>query len=358
MKKPVTLCRKNREDIPSRKALPKNPELAKILKRLGRLGTLVPRLFKSFDFEDYRSFISGRLYVEERRSNAGRPPFDCVMMLKILLLQRWHNLTPVEMETVLYSPDVWQFLGIRSYAETPKTSTIWRYRERFAEAGILDGIVHRVTLGAHARGLDIMSGELAADSTFFLVPVQRNSRDENKAIKGGQGGELWAECPAVRRHKDTEARWGSKHGTYVYGYKLHIIIDVRTKMVLGWSVTPGNVHDSKGLEPLLDPAFAGRDLYVDAGYVGMEGLCAEYGIKAHICEKATGGHPLTHDQKVRNKLLSKIRCRVEHAFGFMEQSLHGKVVRTVGIGRAKANLAMCCFLWNMERLSVLDRKAG
>ena len=55
-----------------------------------------------------------------------------------------------------------------------------------------------------------------------------------------------------------------------------------------------------------------------------------------ICEKGRRNHPLTEKQKAENRRKSKTRCLVEHVFGFEEQSMHGLIVRTIGIVRAKA----------------------
>ena len=56
-------------------------------------------------------------------------------------------------------------------------------------------------------------------------------------------------------------------------------------------------------------------------------------------------------QKESNRKKSKVRCRVEHVFGYMEQSMRGLVFRGVGIVRAKANIAMTNLVYNMCRLA-------
>ena len=59
-----------------------------------------------------------------------------------------------------------------------------------------------------------------------------------------------------------------------------------------------------------------------------------------ICEKGYRNRPLTKEQKKSdNRKKSKTRCLVEHVFGFEEQTMRGFVVRTVGLIRAKANVA-------------------
>lgn len=62
------------------------------------------------------------------------------------------------------------------------------------------------------------------------------------------------------------------------------------------------------------------------------------------------GHPLTEEQKERNRRKSKVRSRVEHVFGFMEQTMGGLIFRGVGLIRAKANIALTNLVYNMCRL--------
>ena len=50
--------------------------------------------------------------------------------------------------------------------------------------------------------------------------------------------------------------------------------------------------------------------------------------------------PLTEEQKANNKEKSRTRARVEHLFGFLENSMHGSIVRTIGIARAKAKIGV------------------
>ena len=43
-------------------------------------------------------------------------------------------------------------------------------------------------------------------------------------------------------------------------------------------------------------------------------------------------------QKASNKEKSKTRVRVEHIFGFVENSMNGSFVRTIGLARAKTKI--------------------
>ena len=94
----------------------------------------------------------------------------------------------------------------------------------------------------------------------------------------------------------------------------------------------------------------GEPAWLDAGYAGMEDVVRAKHMTPIICEKGRRGHPLTDEQKERNRQKSKVRSRVEHVFGFMEQTMGGLVFRRVGMIRAKANIAMTNLVYNMCRL--------
>ncbi len=58
------------------------------------------------------------------------------------------------------------------------------------------------------------------------------------------------------------------------------------------------------------------------------------GCENQICEKGKRNHPLTEKQRESNREKSKVRCRIEHIFGFMTNSMHGITIRSIGITRA------------------------
>ena len=76
---------------------------------------------------------------------------------------------------------------------------------------------------------------------LFRVPIQLNSREENAQIKAGQHPEGWSENKQCQ--KDTEARWTKKNGKSSFGYKNHISVDVKHKLIRRFHVTSAKVHD-------------------------------------------------------------------------------------------------------------------
>lgn len=106
-----------------------------------------------------------------------------------------------------------------------------------------------------------------------------------------------------------------------------------------YSVTNASVHDSQKCTDLLEES--DKALFADSAYSSEEiaEKLPKY-CENQICEKGFRNHPLTEEQKENNKKKSKIRCRIEHIFGFMTNSINGITIRSIGIDRAWLNIGL------------------
>jgi IS5 family transposase len=68
-----------------------------------------------------------------------------------------------------------------------------------------------------------------------------------------------------------------------------------------------------------------------------------------VCEKGYRNKPLTEEQKANNTTKSRVRSRVEHIFGFMENSMHGMYLYNIGIKRITAVIGLMNLIYNMFR---------
>lgn len=66
------------------------------LEKLSKLGDCLERL-KIIDWESFRPTIALAL-IRERKSNAGRPPFNCILLFKTIVLQKLYNLSDDQTE--------------------------------------------------------------------------------------------------------------------------------------------------------------------------------------------------------------------------------------------------------------------
>ena len=72
-----------------------------------------------------------------------------------------------------------------------------------------------------------------------------------------------------------------------------------------------------------------------------------------VHEKGYKNAPLTEEQKASNKEKSHIRVRVEHVFGFMENSMNGMFIQSIGIVRATGIIGLMNLTYNMFRATQL-----
>ncbi len=108
-----------------------------------------------------------------------------------------------------------------------------------------------------------------------------------KAILPGFGKEVAIDASVIRTYSnpekgsDPEASWGVKHSpqannkegiVWMYGYKLHMVVDANYGIPLAQFVTTGKRHESEELPPLIDKAkrinswFAPKVAIADRGY--------------------------------------------------------------------------------------------
>lgn len=198
------------------------------------------------------------------------------------------------------------------------------------------------------RGLITHKGSLV-DASFVEVPKRKDKPGEKDKINEGEFPEDWN--VHMIRQKDTEARWTKKGDQSFFGYKNHVKVDEENKLVVDYTVTSANVHDSQELAKLSEPNDGG--LYADSAYIGIP---LPEGVEGKICERSKRGKPLTEEQKARNKAISKIRCRVEHVFGFIEIKMKGSTCRLIGKARAAFNIGLTNLVYNLCRAEFLCRK--
>ena len=317
-------------------------------------ASMLDQLNRIVNWEDFRSTLE-IIRNKERKSNAGRKPFDVVFMFKILVLQSLYNLSDAQMEFQITDRfSFMAFLGLQLNDRVPDEKTIWLFREELTNAELIKPLFDRFEATLSAGGFAARKGQII-DATIVSVPKQRNSRAENKQIKEGETPEDWKSKPNKKRQKDTDARWTKKRNVTYYGYKNHVNVDVQHKFIRQYDVTNASVHDSQVVGDILDQNNGGQDVYADSAYVGEEvwKLLKEEGLRSQINEKGYRNRPLTDEQKASNREKSKIRSRVEHVFGVQSQRAGGLILRGIGLVRAKAKIGLRNLSYNLSRYALL-----
>lgn len=326
------------------------------LMRLTKMGDPLEKVTGTVDFEIFRPILN-KVFEKESIAPGGRPPWDYVLMLKIIFLQQWYSIADDMTEYLINDRLSFQrFLGLTLGDKVPDAKTIWLFRENLRKKGAEKELFELFARQMEDQGVITRSGSIV-DASFADAPRQRNSREENKKIKEGDREELWKDSIHKCRQKDKDARWTKKNNETHYGYKDHVKVDRDSKMIVNYSVTDAAVHDSREVVGLIDEK--DNELYADSAYVGgelHEALTQKNPkIKLKINEKGYRNKPLAEEQKVNNREKSRVRARVEHVFGHMTNSFGEIFVRSVGISRARCQIGLKNLAYNLRRYECLLR---
>jgi IS5 family transposase len=321
------------------------------LEKLSKKQDPLERLSIHIDFEFFRKPLEKFFDKDIDRSKGGRPSYDYVLMFKVLILQRYYNLSDDTIEyAILDRLSFMRFLGLGINDPVPDAKTIWLFRDKLTCGGMIEKLFSYLDKQLNRDGIIVHKGKLV-DASIVEVPIQRNSRDENKQLKEGNVPEDWNENKL--RQKDTDAQWVTHNGKNYFGYKNHIKADSKTKLITGYKATTANIHDSEMASELVDSKEdSGQPLHADSAYrsEAIEQMCQKKNIESCIHEKGYRGNPLTKRQQQRNKKKSKTRARVEHIFGFMTNSMNQMYLHYRNFVRNQAAIGLMNLTYNLFRL--------
>jgi IS5 family transposase len=338
---------------------------------LSKKGDELERLAAVVDFELFRGELE-RAVPRADRSKGGRPPFDHVLMFKVLILQTQNNLSDERCEFYLRDRLTWmRFLGLGLGDPVPDANTIWTFREALTKAGAIERLFELFDQELRAQGYLAMSGQLL-DATIVAAPKQRNTKTEKQAIREGRIPDDWQRQPAKLRQKDRDARWTvkttkakSREGDTPlvdlaipeFGYQNHISADRRHRLIRTWRVTDAAAHAGGYLADLLDPDNTASGVWADTAYRSRknEGLLRQRMLTSHIHRKKPAHQPMPRHVARANAKKSAVRAHVEHVFAEQKARM-GLFVRTIGLARATTKIGLANLLHNMRRLLWLERQ--
>jgi transposase, IS5 family len=185
------------------------------LKDLSSKGDDLERLNAIVDFEIFRPGLE-RAVPRADGVKGGRPPYDHVLMFKVLILQSSHSLSDERTEYLIKDRlSFMRFLGLSLAQSVPDANSIWNFREALALATIegkpaIEVLFKRFDAALTKAGFLAMGGQII-DATIVAAPKQRNTEAEKKDIKAGRIPEDWKRNPAKLRQKDRDARWTVKY---------------------------------------------------------------------------------------------------------------------------------------------------
>jgi IS5 family transposase len=334
------------------------------LAELSAKGDDLERLNAVVDFEMFRSALEAAVPRADR-SKGGRPPFDAVLMFKVLILQTMHSLSDERTEYLIKDRlSFMRFLGLSLSHGVPDANTIWTFREALKKANVVETLFARFDEALRAGGFLAMRGQIV-DATIVAAPKQRNTKEEKQAIREGRIPDGW---------KDRDARWTIKYtkakpqadgskpvdlAIPAFGYKNHVSIDREHGLIRKWTSSDAAAHDGARLAEVLDATNTASDVWADTAYRSAknEAMLKTRGLVSRIHRKKPQGKPMPERTRRANAMKSKVRSAVEHVFAH-EKGPMALVVRTIGLARATVKIGLANLAYNMRRSVWLHARAA
>ena len=342
--------------------------------RLSEAGDPLEKLNAVVAWDVFRKPLAKALKRSDG-AKGGRPPFDPVLMLKVMVLQALYDLSDDQTEFVINDRlSFMRFLGLGLDDRVPDAKTIWLFREHLTQARAVESMFARFDKHLAKSGYLAMGGQIV-DATIVAAPKQRNSDGEKADIKAGKVPESWKDKPAKLAQKDRDARWtvkfskakpkadGSKHMIDIaiptFGYKNHIGIDRQHGLIRTWKATDASRYDGAQLPNLLDRDNTASGVWADTAYRSKknEAWIARNGYISHIHTKKPKGRPMSERASKANGKRSKVRAIVEHVFARQKGPM-ALFIRTIGIARATTKIGMTNLVYNFQRLIWLNGRGA
>lgn len=303
-----------------------------LTRRRGRRRDVLREIARLVDWEPFAGLLAPIHCAA--KGEAAYPP---LMMFKVVLLQRWYGLSDPQIEEALFDRmSFLSFVGLSAEDETPDHTTIWRFRQKLAEGGLIDKLFAELGRQLESRGVTIRQGTLI-DASIIASAARRPRMTEGPTSQ-----------------TDPDARFGAdnERGRFSFGYKVHIAVKQGSAIIDKWRVTPANVQEVTVAPQLLPD---NGSVYADRGYdaAALRADLARRGLHDGIMRRARKNRPLSALEITRNHELSLIRRAVEPVFGTLKRSYRFHRMPYFNAARNAVAFGLACMAFNLRRWHAL-----
>lgn len=321
------------------------------IKKPENKNNVLDKLDKIVDWKAFKEILN-RAIPREKNPRGGRPPYDNLMMFKVLVLKRLFNLSAEETEYQINDRlSFMKFLHLGLSDTVPDAKTIWLYEDKLPKSGAGKELFNALNKQIEAKGYITRTGSIV-DATFIEAPKRKNTKEQREQLKNGEIPEEWddKEHPQKLMQRDTDATWTVKNREAHFGYKDTVKADLESKIITDYRTTTASTNDKVAATGIFDE----KD-HIAYGDCAYPTLALPENVDNQICESPKKNHPLTTEQKERNHKKAKLRCRVEHIFAGMVQMVGGTTLRCKNLLRAELNISLLNMIYNMRRTLFLMR---
>lgn len=268
-------------------------------------------------------------------SARGPKSYPPLALFKALLIQTWYDLSDYQLEEALDDRlSFRRFIGLGTSDSVPDHSTFSVFRSQLREYQLIEEVLNEVNRQLEVHGQIVRKGTIV-DATLIEAAVKRPDQKAN-----GEAG---------KSETDKDAEWVCRGSKRYFGYKAHMSVDSKKGFILKAALTGAKSYEGHIFEKVLpdkqDWAFA------DKAYESNnnEELLKARGIKNGIMRKAARYIKLESVHRLRNRLISKTRQRIEKTFGTLKRWYGYTKVRYVGMKRNELQMFLLCISFNLKK---------
>lgn len=259
------------------------------------------------------------------RSGYGPIGYEPLKLLKALILQAWHSLSDVGLEEALrVRLDFMVFTGFEQ--EVPDATTLCRFRNLLTTRQVWEQILRSINKSLEDKGLKVRASQGAIVDATIIESAARPQKGMDALVEDRfeeEGDETInvKVLPKAHHSVDPDARWLKKGKRSFFGYKGFAVVDGHQGYITHIRVKPANASEVGSMEEVIKGMPKTKRLYGDKGYASQKNREYLRGqqIKSGLMYKASRGHELSNRQKKFNRLVSRIRYRVEQCFGTLKR---------------------------------------
>ena len=268
-------------------------------------------------------------------STRGPKSYPPLVLFKALLIQTWYDLSDYQLEEALDDRlSFRRFIGIGAADNVPDHSTFSVFRSELRKKGLMEQVFSEINKQLEVQGQIVRKGTIV-DATLVEAAVKKPDRQAN-----GKAGVSKV---------DKDAEWVCKGSKRYFGYKAHMSVDADKGFILKATLTKATCFDGHLLKEVLPDRQ--EWVFADKAYESKSNdeLLKQRGIKNGIMQKAARYVKLEPLQRLRNRLISKTRQRIEETFGTLKRWYGYNKVRYLGLERNTIQMFLLCIGFNLKK---------
>ena len=298
-----------------------------------------------------------KTHYKKVKAADGRPAYPPLPLFKMLLLQRWYGLSDPGLEEAVNDRlSFLKFTGFSFESSIPDETTICRFRNFLITKGLYKKLLNRINHQPESMELLVKKGAVVDAS---LVSSSRRPRKVIDVMPEDRKEEEFSEEPShkVTYSDDTEAAWVIKGKRPHYGYKVHMATDAHEGFILGGHVTPANHADTSEFENVVNDLDLSKETPVlaDKGYSSQKNreYLARKTLTDGIMIRGARNNPLTKEEIVHNRIISRVRFIVEQGFGTLKRRYKFERARYLGCAKTELEFYLNAMAFNLKKATAL-----